>query len=993
MAASIPTLTRQNSLRLLPAVIKLMGWRFKQMWRFLLITWLGMLAMVVLVCTGPLFALVATSAYLPALLANAADGPYITVETVSTHPTQEQLQQIEQQVNQSLRQGSLAPYLHNASQLVVQTPPFDMLANGKTSPAAFRIDGYDSSQATQHARLLEGRLPQITGDGTVEIALSQDAAANLGLHTGSTFQGRYPIALGSQAWNFRVVGIIAPKVAQDPFWAMGNPFSKATVFLNSRYYIVTEGSPSYNVIAANDAIKPKIAVLQSTAPRDDATNQFVFFWRYPFDLLHLNANDLSDLSQQTSFLDGHLAGVLQNNIPDLTNINIFGTLFTTLNFSSGRIALVQSELINLLLITFALVLFLMGMMSNILIERQAALIATIRSRGATLRHVFGTFAAQGLVLGLAALLVGPLLALLLVRLVVQMLLPTSEQSALTAVMAHPLQAILGVQWYAMIAIALSLFFMQVAINRAAKMNIVSLRHESSRAQRLSFWRRLNLDLFFALLLLAGYAAFVYFWPNITTAGSQIDPNIFVLLSDLGVFVSPLLVAAVLLLFLRFFPLIVRLATTLVARRRGAPAVLALAQMERNPRPAARIIVLLALAIASSSFLFMLIATKDQRVSDTASFVAEQADFSGSLPTSGVAQTLSQLKTYYSKLPGVQSATIGYHDVIQLDTDQSAAGQGSLTVNAVDAETYAQTVAWSSVYSSSPLSALTGQLASHRADGAAHNVVYALVDAAAWQRFHLTQGEQFSLPIDSTGSLHANFIALKQINYVPGLHDSSVLAWSGIGLIVDYQNYTTVKARAMGVAALAPNYLWLKTSDDAAALANIRSILPDANDRRAIQTILQNNPDHLGIIGVLIIGIAAALVLALLGTFIASWFNASNRLTNFAVLRALGMRPHQIAAVLLWEQGFSYLLALLLGAGLSAMLSIFVAPTVSVLTIQHGDIGNGGAPNVPPIGITMPYPQLSLVVGALVVICLAALLLMARLVSRPSISQIIRLNED
>lgn len=993
MAASIPALTRQNSLRLLPAVVKLMGWRFKQMWRFLLITWLGLLAMVVLVCTGPLFSLVATGAYLPALLANAADGPYITVETVSTHPTQEQLQQIEQQVNQSLRQGSLAPYLHSASQLVVQTPAFDMLANGKTSPAAFRIDGYDSSQAAQHTTLVEGRLPQVTNDGTVEIALSQDAAANLGLHAGSTFQGRYPIALGSQVWNFRVVGIIAPRVAQDPFWAMGNPFSKATVFLNSRYYRVVEGSSSYNVIAANEAIKPKIAVLQSTAPRDDGSNQFVLFWRYPFDLAHLNANDLPGLSQQTSFLDGHLEGVLQNNITDLTNINIFGTLFTALNFSTGNIAVVQTELIVLLLITFALVLFLVSMMSDILIERQATLIATIRSRGATLRHVFGTFATQGLVLGLAALLVGPLLALLLVQVIVRVLLPTGEQSALIAVTAHPLQAILDTKWYAITGVAVSLFFMLVAINRAAKMNIMSLRRESARAQRRSFWRRLNLDLFFAVLLLAGYAAFVYFWPSITTAGSQIDPSIFVLLSSLGVFVSPLLVAAVLLLFLRLFPLITRLATLLVTKRRGAPAVLALAQMERNPRPAARIIVLLALALASSSFLFMLIASKDQRVTDTASFVAEQADFSGSLPTSDAAQTFSQLQTYYNGLSGVQSATLGYHDVIQLDTNQGAGGQGSLTINAVDTETYARTVAWSSVYSSAPLSTLTGQLASHRADGIAHNVVYALVDAAAWQRFHLTPGAQFSLPIDSSGSLHANFIALAQINYVPGLHDSSVLAWSGVGLIADYQNYTTIKARAMGTATLAPNYFWLKTSDDASALAHIRSILPDANDRRNIQTILQNNPDHLGIIGVLIIGIAAALVLALMGTLIASWFNASNRLTNFAVLRALGMGPRQIAAVLAWEQGFIYLLALLLGIALSAMLSIFVAPTVAVLTIQHGDIGNGGAPNVPPVGITLPYPQLLLILGALVVICLAALLFMARIVSRPAISQTMRLNED
>jgi hypothetical protein len=81
----------------------------------------------------------------------------------------------------------------------------------------------------------------------------------------------------------------------------------------------------------------------------------------------------------------------------------------------------------------------------------------------------------------------------------------------------------------------------------------------------------------------------------------------------------------------------------------------------------------------------------------------------------------------------------------------------------------------------------------------------------------------------------------------------------------------------------------------AARARIRALLPDLNDWRAILTILRNNPDHLGIIGVLSIGIAAALLLALLGTLISSWFNASTRLTGFAVARALGMSPRQVVA--------------------------------------------------------------------------------------------------
>jgi hypothetical protein len=78
---------------------------------------------------------------------------------------------------------------------------------------------------------------------------------------------------------------------------------------------------------------------------------------------------------------------------------------------------------------------------------------------------------------------------------------------------------------------------------------------------------------------------------------------------------------------------------------------------------------------------------------SATFATEATDFSGSLPAPDASKTFSQLMTYYSGLPGVQSVTLGYHDVIQLSSDQGASGQGSITINAVDAGTYAHTAIW------------------------------------------------------------------------------------------------------------------------------------------------------------------------------------------------------------------------------------------------------------------------------------------------------------
>jgi ABC-type antimicrobial peptide transport system permease subunit len=281
--------------------------------------------------------------------------------------------------------------------------------------------------------------------------------------------------------------------------------------------------------------------------------------------------------------------------------------------------------------------------------------------------------------------------------------------------------------------------------------------------------------------------------------------------------------------------------------------------------------------------------------------------------------------------------------------------------------------------------------SRRVDATAQNVVYALVDSAMWQADHLSPGERFSILVDEAHNIRISFIALAEVTTVPGIYDTPINPSNGVGLLVDYQSYAGVYARERGMP-LAPNTMWLRTKDDAASLANIRHTFPDLADRRQITTDNQQNNVHLDIIGVLTIGIAAVLVLALIGTLLSSWLNATSQRANFAVMRALGMASRQIAAVLLWEQGFVYIIAFLLGIGLGAMLTIFVAPTVSLLDLA-GPGGSGNPYDVPSVLTTIPYVQLLVVLGAMGVICFGALVFMGRVVSRSGVSGMLRLGED
>ncbi|HZO76201.1 MAG TPA: FtsX-like permease family protein [Ktedonobacteraceae bacterium] len=967
---AIPMLARQNSLRLLPAIAKLARWRFKQMWRFLFVTWLGMLAMVVLACAPPLFSRVAISADLRQAVAQAADGQNMLIQVASIAPTEQQIQQIGQHIDQVLKQSSFSTYLQGSPGMMLQTPPLDTLVVGSTKPSALILDGYDPAQTTQHTDVLQGRLPQETSDDTIEVALTQNAADTLHVHVGSVIQGHYPDTFNAQAWKLQVVGIIAQKASHDPFWLPdATPFSSLLTFDN--------GQTAYSALATSEAIRANLANLQIRSEKSAVR----LFWSYPFAASRLDANNIAALAQQASDLRSQINEGL-THINGVTFAFPGGALFDILSSYSQQVVVLEVVATFLLLLLLAIVLFLVGMLANMLVERQAAIIAMLRSRGAARQHIFGAFVAQGVALGLAALLIGPILAIILVRVTAQALLTPANQQALDAIASDPIQAALDVKWFAIIAVLAALFVMIVAISRASKLDIVTLRHEVSRSRRIPLWRRLHLDFLAIAFIVVGSIVYVYFWQTIA-ATQTFDPVLYNLLRGLSFIAPPLLVAALLMLFLRLFPRILRLITALVTKRRSAPAVLAFAQMERASGPAARIIALLMLAIASSCFCLTLIATNNQRGPDAATF-AVGADFSGFLPATDSGKTFDTLKTQYSQLSGVQSATIGYASHINRDA-------GDIRIMAVDADTYARTALWSTQNSSQSLSALTEQLITHRTDASTGNVVYALVDAALWQQLHLSQGDSFTLPMSDDGSLHMRFIAQAEVSYLPSIYDTPVSPDRGIGLLVDYQSYATVYAKNSG-KTLSPNFVWLRSDDDTASLSSIRQALPDLNDRRMLTTANQQSGAHLDIIGMLGAGVAVAIILALIGTLLSSWLNAASRRTSFAVIRALGMRPRQIAAVLLWEQGFAYLLAFLLGAGLGIGLINFVSPIVSLLDLT-GASASFNPYDIPPVQTQIPEQQLLLLLGGLAMICLAALVLMAWIVSRPSISQTLRLNED
>src|SRR5581483_590877 len=97
------------------------------------------------------------------------------------------------------------------------------------------------------------------------------------------------------------------------------------------------------------------------------------------------------------------------------------TLITSLdeaiNGFVGQYSLLSSILLILVAPIVALILYAVAVTTAMALDRQAAEIVLMRSRGATAAQIFALYVGEGLAFGAVALLVGPYIGLLLARLI------------------------------------------------------------------------------------------------------------------------------------------------------------------------------------------------------------------------------------------------------------------------------------------------------------------------------------------------------------------------------------------------------------------------------------------------------------------------------------------------------------------------------------------------------------------------------------------------
>src|SRR5579884_177625 len=1008
---------------LTPSLLTLTLWRLRQVRFLLLLTCVGITAAVVIVCAVPLFSTVTTTAGLRTSLTATPTTSEITLDTTTQGLSTGIVQNIQQQFAPII-QHDLANYLGSSTAFTVQGSGFTVVSPAPVKGAyTLNLFGTSIQQAASHINLVQGRLPQ-AASGEIETILTPETAQSLHVTVGSVITLRPDYYTDTQemfggphrvgALQLHIVGLF--NVIPDSFWH-GQDFLPVSQDSQTSYTLLVPGT---SFLAALDSIA---AAHNSNVVFSPQTYELT--WRYYLDPSRVNIYQLSNLSEQLYHLQSDIAakaGPIQNQAqtngvivyPYMLQVSLYNPvpntyqLPATLLQYNNRVAVVNVPIDILSLQIIVLILFFVSLMAGLLVERQTAAIAMLRSRGATTRQVYGFLVMQSIGVGIIALILGPILALIAIVLISQRMLPPAQQDAITLLTAHPISAILGVAWYAVVAVLVAILTMALLLRRAATMDVLALRRETARTTQVPFWQRYRLDVIAAVIALIGYGISLY----ITGIGSLLDSRAQVLVATPLALVAPIfLLIGLILLFLRFFPYLLAWGATITGRNRGAVSMLALAQVARAPRQVVRMTMLLALATAFAIFTLVFSASQIQYSRDIAAYETG-ADFSGDLPTSVHVTSLQNITAKYSGIPGVLSATAGY---VGEATSSGIAPATTVDIRAVDSSTFANTAIWTSQDSSEPLSSLMAKLAAERQYGVSSaGDVPVIADANAMNRLNLQIGTTFTLQVGSGDFSNLNFVVIDQVQHIPTVNDNTTLGAAGdyvppAGILVDYMTYSSiydtqiVAAGGLNSGSLLPiNHVWLRAMDDAHSLAQVRAALntptlhlDNLNDRYALESTLSNDPLYLDLIIILVIGAITALLLAVIGDLLTSWLNVRTRLTNFAVLRALGASPGQVAGVLTWEQAIVYIAALVLGVVFGALLSLTVVPTL-IFTGAPANMTNidefYALQHIIPAHIVVPL-SLDIVFIVLIIVCIVALGMMARVVLSPSMSQTLRLSED
>lgn len=837
---------------------------------------------------------------------------------------------------------------------------------------------------TEHAEFTSGKVYEDSvQNGVIEAVVFEEAMYRNDLHVGDEFQ--YPITggLGIPPLKIRIVGAFKVKQEGDPYWFQG-----------------------FEGLIGNLLVSDKVFGQELLAAKKIPLN--LANWFYAFDLREIKTSQIEPLESKLKRLDINLFQRLKDTKVDISFLPMLA------EFKK------QSVQLQILLFTLAapmlgMVIFYVVMNARQALERQRSDIAVIRSRGGSTRQIIWIYVLESLLLGVAALMIGPAIGWFMAKSI------GSSSGFLTFVdrQSIPIGFQAETLLYGAAAVLLAMLATVLPAVQYARSSIVSYKQKQARSDRNPFWMRWFLDV--ALLGLSGYGWYLFQeqqllsqQTGLSTDELQVQPLLF--------FVPALSIFALGLFFLRVFPWLLTLANKLGRKLFPVSIYLTLAQLSRSAKSYYPLMLLLVLTLGLGVYNSSAARTIDlnstertlyqygtdvimqpvwESVSDDlptdpnagqsgqkggqsgngsgAGGQGQGSGASGGFPGApggtgapGGAEPPTKVRyieppfEVFRSLEGVEHAA----RVLQVDGNVVSSGKslGVGRVMGIDNVDFAK-VAWfrKDLFPVHPYQYLN-LLGSY--DQAV------IIPESFAQRSQLKPGDLISIAISQQ---QMEFVIVGVLPYWPSQYpDQKPFFIANLEYIFD-------QAQTMRYD------VWLKMKDGAKVAPLIEQLKASRIELAAVKDVRnelitqKKHPSRGGVFGILSLGFLVSVLVSLIGYILYWFFNLSSRIVQFGVLRAMGLKRSQLTGMLLLEQLFT--------AGLSIALGIGIGKLVSYLFLPFLQTAENVKTQVPPFRVVFEAKdtfQLYLVTLVMVVTGAGLLLLQVR---RLRVHQAVKMGEE
>ncbi|WP_276355889.1 ABC transporter permease [Cohnella caldifontis] len=812
-------------------------------------------------------------------------------------------------------------------------------------------------------------------DGTIKAVMMEEALFRNDLHVGDVLL--YPMYGGSNdTLRVQIVGSFKPKNPADPYWYQGLDALMSNLFIAEPALLT-------------DLAEKRGLPLQSVK------------WYTAYDLRDIKTSQLSPLAAELNRID---IEVYKRSNDTRLEIS-FAEMLSEFRRSSIQL---QTLLFTLAAPMIAMVFYFITMNSRQALEKQRSDIAVLRSRGASTRQIFVLFLLEGAILGLAALIAGPFLGWFMAKSI------GSANGFLEFVnrKAIPVGFTTDGVLAGLAAVVVAILAAVIPALVFTRTSIVDHKRKMARTEKAPFWQKWFLDVVLVGVAAYGWYLFnerqmVSFKTGMTTDQLNVQPFLF--------FVPALSIFSAGLVFLRLFPLLLKLVNALGRKLLPVPLYLTVTQLSRSANGYYPLMILLILTIGlgvyNASAARTIGLNSEERIlykygSDVVvkAVWEGQAEFAPVDPqqgggsgggsgsggnngggnggsgggngggSGGQQDRPTPTRIIYNEppfevfrtLPGVQHAARVLQAKASISVSGKTAGQG--VVMGIDNVDFAR-VAWlrKDMYPINPYTYLAwlGKVP----EGA-------IISSNVAKRFDLKQGDTVQAVLQDQV---VEFAIIGIVPYWPSeFPDQAPFLVANLDYIYDQ-------------APLIPYDVWLKMEPDAKTAPIIPALqskgveLAQVDDMRSELATQSKHPARGGVFGILSLGFIVTVIVSLSGYVLYWFFNLSSRIVQIGILRAMGLSRRQLTGMLLLEQIFT--------AGLSIALGVGIGKATSILFLPFLQTTDNSARQIPPFHVVfspVDTMRLSVVIGAMMLI--GAGLLVGH-IRRLRVHQAVKLGEE